>query len=397
MRLEYITAGESHGPGLVVIVNGLPSGVHADEAFVNTELSRRQGGYGRGGRQNIEEDRVEFLGGLRQGRTIGSPVAMLVRNRDSRMDDPVKTPALTKPRPGHADLAGSVKYLTDDCRSVLERASARETAARVAAGALARCMLREFGIECFGFVRAIGGIATEAIVDEDSWRMMRAARDASETYCPDVEATTRHKEAIRQAKIDKDTLGGLIESHAFGVPMGIGTCMDWHDKLDARLAYATMSIQAIKGVEIGMGFGVAGLPGSRVHDPIRYDATLRDSHHAMGFVRPTNNAGGTEGGMSNGMPIVVRAAMKPIATLLRGLESVDLATRERSQSQYERSDVCAVSAASVVLENVTAFEIARAMRDKFAGDSLSEMRVQHEAYMRHARNLPLGDGQMRLA
>lgn len=397
MRLDYTTAGESHGPGLVVIVQGLPSGVHADEAFINAELSRRQGGYGRGGRQNIEEDRVEFLGGLRQGRTIGSPVAMLVRNRDSRMDDPVKTPALTKPRPGHADLAGSVKYLTDDCRSVLERASARETAARVAAGALTRCMLREFGIECFGFVRAIAGIATDAMVDEAGWRAMCEARDASETYCPDAGATAKQKDAIRQAKIDKDTLGGLIEAHAFGVPMGIGTCMDWRDKLDARLAYAAMSIQAIKGVEIGLGFGVAALPGSRVHDPIRFDASKRDTHHALGFARPTNNAGGTEGGMSNGMPIVVRAAMKPIATLLRGLESVDLVTRESSQSQYERSDVCAVSAASVVLENVTAFEIARAMRDKFAGDSLSEMRAQHELYMRHARNLPLGDGGTRLA
>lgn len=393
MRLDYTTAGESHGPGLVVIVQGLPSGVHADDAFINAELSRRQGGYGRGGRQNIEEDRVEFLGGLRQGHTIGSPVAMLVRNRDSRMDDPIKTPALTKPRPGHADLAGSVKYLTDDCRSVLERASARETAARVAAGALARCMLREFAIECFGFVRAIAGIATAATPTETDWRTMRDARDASETYCPDVDATAKQKDAIRQAKIDKDTLGGLIESHAFGVPIGLGSCMDWRDKLDARLAYATMSIQAIKGVEIGMGFAVASLPGSRVHDPIRFDADQRETHHALGFMRPTNNAGGTEGGMTNGMPVVVRAAMKPIATLLRGLESVDLATKQSGQSQYERSDVCAVSAASVVLENVTAFEIARALRDKFAGDSLSEMRAQHELFMKHARNLPMGEGE----
>lgn len=397
MRLEYTTAGESHGPGLVVLVSGLPSGVHAEEAFINAELARRQGGYGRGGRQNIEEDRVEFLGGLRQGRTIGSPVAMLVRNRDSRMDDPVKTPALTRPRPGHADLAGSVKYLTDDCRSVLERASARETAARVAAGALARCMLRAFDIECFGFVRTIAGIGTDAVVDEEGWRTVREARDASETYCPDAGVTAKQKEAIRQAKIDKDTLGGVIESHAFGVPIGIGSCMDWRDKLDARLAYAAMSIQAIKGVEIGMGFGVAGLAGSKVHDPIRFDVAKRDTHRAMGFVRPTNNAGGTEGGMSNGMPVVVRAAMKPIATLLRGLESVDLATKQSGQSQYERSDVCAVPAASVVLENVTAFEIARAMRDKFAGDSLSEMRMQVEGYLRHARNLPMGEGEMRLA
>ena len=393
MRLDYTTAGESHGPGLVVIVQGLPSGVPADEAFINAELARRQGGYGRGGRQNIEEDRVEFLAGLRQGRTIGSPVAMLVRNRDARLDDPAKTPALTKPRPGHADLAGSVKYLTDDCRSVLERASARETAARVAAGALARCLLREFAIECFGFVRAIAGISTDVAVTEDNRAGLLAARDASETYCPDPAASAMQKDAIRQAKIDKDTLGGIVESHAFGVPMGLGSCMDWRDKLDARLAYAAMSIQAIKGVEIGLGFGVAALPGSRVHDPIRFDPSRRDTHHAMGFTRPTNNAGGTEGGMTNAMPIVVRAAMKPIATLLRGLESVDLSTKQTSQSQYERSDVCAVPAASVVLENVTAFEIARALRDKFAGDSLSEMRAQHALYMRHARNLPLGSDE----
>jgi len=395
--LDYSTAGESHGPGLLVLVRGIPAGLRIDEAFINGELARRQGGYGRGGRQNIEEDTAEFLSGVRMGRAIGSPIAMLIRNRDSRMDDAIKTPPLTRPRPGHADLAGSVKFLTADCRNVLERASARETAARVAAGALAKCLLREFGIEMFGFVRAIKGIATDVHVDATNWREHKVTRDASETYCPDVSVSATQKDAIRQAKIDKDSLGGIVEAHGFGVPIGIGSCMDWRDKLDARLAYAVMGIQAIKGVEIGMGFASAAVPGSMVHDPIRYDASQRDLQPSMGFTRPTNNAGGTEGGMTDGMPVVVRAAMKPIATLLRGMPSVDLATKEEQQSQYERSDVCAVPAASVVVENVAAFEIARVLRDKFAGDSLAEALGQMELYMKHARNLPLDGGQAKLA
>lgn len=390
-RLEYITAGESHGPGMTVIVSGMPAGVPVDLAFINEELARRQGGYGRGGRQRIEDDRVEILGGVRMGRTLGSPVAMLIRNNDSRLDDPARTPAVHRPRPGHADLAGSLKWLTTDCRGTLERASARETAARTAAGALSRCLLREFGIEAFGFVRSILDAATDVAPTAETWGALVPLRDASDTYCPDAAATERQREVIRRAKVDKDTVGGLIETHVFGVPPGLGTCADWRDRLDARLAYAAMGIQAIKAVEIGLGKDVAFRPGSRVHDPIRFDPA-RVGTHTLGFVRDSNNAGGTEGGMSNGQPIVVRAAMKPISTLLRGMPSVDLITRQPEMSSYERSDVCAVPAASVVLENVAAFEVAAALRDKFGGDSLDEMRANWDAYLAAARRLGAAGG-----
>lgn len=390
-RLEYITAGESHGPGMTVIVSGMPAGVPVDLAFINGELARRQGGYGRGGRQRIEDDRVEILGGVRMGRTLGSPVAMLIRNNDSRLDDPARTPAVHRPRPGHADLAGSLKWLTTDCRGTLERASARETAARTAAGALSRCLLREFGIEAFGFVRSILDAATDVAPTAETWGALVPLRDASDTYCPDAAATERQREVIRRAKVDKDTVGGLIEAHLFGVPPGLGTCADWRDRLDARLAYAAMGIQAIKAVEIGLGKDVAFRPGSRVHDPIRFDPA-RVGTHTLGFLRDSNNAGGTEGGMSNGQPIVVRAAMKPISTLLRGMPSVDLITRQPEMSSYERSDVCAVPAASVVLENVAAFEVAAALRDKFGGDSLDEMRANWDAYLAAARRLGAAGG-----
>lgn len=386
--LDYQTAGESHGPALVITITGLPAGLDLDVDFINSELLRRQGGYGRGGRQRIEQDTVEFLTGVRRGRTIAAPLTMVIRNNDSRLDDLQKTPPVYRPRPGHADLAGSVKWLTTDCRETLERASARETASRVAAGAVARCLLREFGVESFGFVRSILDVKTDADVTEANWRELKKIRDASETYCPDEAVTARQCEIIRQAKIDKDTVGGLVEAHVFGCPIGLGSCMDWTTKLDARLAYAAMGIQAFKAVEIGLGKDCAFLPGHKVHDPIRYDAKQRDKAH-LGFVRDSNNAGGTEGGMTNGMPVVVRGTMKPIATLLRGMPSVDLNTKESQTSSYERSDVCAVSAASVVLENVAAFEVARVFTEKFSGDSLTEVRAQHDAYMRFARMLPL--------
>lgn len=387
-RLHYHTAGESHGPGVIAMIHGLPARVPVDAGFINAELARRQGGYGRGGRQRIEHDAIEILSGVRKGRSIGSPITLLVRNNDSRLDDEARTPPLHRPRPGHADLAGSVKWLTTDCRETLERASARETAGRVAAGALARCLLRELGMETFGFVRSIHEARTEIEVTERNWKEVRAARDASDVYCPDEPVAERMRAAIRQAKIDKDTVGGAIETHVFGVPIGLGSCMDWRDKLDARLAYAAMSIQAIKGVEIGLGMAVAGRTGSRVHDPIGFDASKIGTPR-LGFERPTNNAGGLEGGMTNGMPVVVRAAMKPISTLLRGLPSVNLNTRAPEDSQYERSDVCAVPAASVVLEHVVAFEIASATIDKFGGDSLNETKRNYEAFLEAARALPL--------
>lgn len=387
--LTYTTAGESHGPAMLALVEGMPADIDVDLAFINAELRRRQGGYGRGGRQRIEHDEVEVLSGVRGGRTIGSPVALRILNRDSRLDDPVKTPPISRPRPGHADLAGSVKWLTTDCRSTLERASARETAARVAAGALARCMLRAFEVEAFGFVRSVFDAQWEGDVTEANWRGLVAPRDASEVYCPDGAdgaATKKMCEAIRQAKVDKDTVGGLCETHVFGVPIGLGTCARWQDRLDARLAYAVMGVQAFKAVEIGLGKPVASMRGSDVHDPISH-VPSRGHLPSLGFSRGRNNAGGLEGGMSNGAPIVVRGAMKPISTLLRGMPSVDLVTKQAQQSAYERSDVCAVSAASVVIENVVAFEVAAAMRDKFGGDSLLEMRRNYDGFLALARDL----------
>lgn len=386
MPLTCETAGESHGPAGVAMVTGLPAGLAVDTGFIDAELRRRQGGYGRGGRQKIETDRVEILSGVRLGRTIGSPVTLLVRNKDSRLDDLERTPPVHRPRPGHADLAGAVKWLTGDCREPLERASARETAARTAGCCLGRLLLRELGVEVFGFVRSIGEVETPVEVTCENWRELRAARDASETYCPDRDATEAQKAAIRQAKIDKDTLGGLVEAHVLGVPIGLGSCMRWQDKLDARLAYAVMGIQAFKAVEIGLGKDASRLPGSQVHDAIGFDASQRHAPN-LGFVRDTNRAGGTEGGMTNGMPVVVRGTMKPISTLLRGLPSVNLQTLESEQSQYERSDVCAVPAASVVMENVVAFEIARVVCEKFAGDTMAEQRAGLEQYLELARGL----------
>jgi chorismate synthase len=386
--LDYRTAGESHGPGVITLVEGMPAGVQVDLDFINGELERRQGGYGRGARQRIERDVVQVLSGVRQGQTTGSPVALMIANRDSRLEDAVRTPPVFRPRPGHADLAGSIKYITSDCRDVLERASARETAARTAAGALARCLLREVGIHAFGFVRSVHQAPTEVAITPGNWQDLRRQRDSSETYCPDADATVRQCQIIRQAKADRDTVGGTVEAHIFGCPPGIGSCMTWREKLDARLAFAAMSIQAIKAVEIGLGAGVGQRFGSQVHDAIRFDASQQESP-AVGFTRDTNNAGGTEGGMSNGQPIVVRATMKPISTLLQGMPSVDLHTREPQQSAYERSDVCAVPAASVVLENVIAFEIARAFCEKFAGDTLTEIRLNCENFLRLVRSLPL--------
>ena len=387
-ELTYHTAGESHGPALVILVQGLPAGVEVDLDLINTELRRRQGGYGRGGRQKIETDVVEILSGVRRGLTIGSPVAMRLVNKDSRLDDLERTPPVYRPRPGHADLAGSVKWLTTDCRETLERASARETASRVAAGALAKCFLRALDIEVFGFVRAIRDVESDAEVTLENLDAMRSKRDASDVYCPDEKASEAMRERIRAAKVDKDTAGGLVEAHAFNCPVGLGSSMDWRLKLDARLAYAVMGIQAFKAVEIGLGKACAARPGSEVHDPIRFDPARAD-RPSLGFVRDSNNAGGLEGGMTNGEPVVVRGTMKPISTLLRGLPSIDLNTKKPEHSDYERSDVCAVSAASVVMESVVAFEIARAALEKFGGDSVLETRQNYDRYLEVARTLPL--------
>ncbi|MEZ6241505.1 MAG: chorismate synthase [Phycisphaerales bacterium] len=395
-RLDYQTAGESHGPALITTITGLPAGLELDIELINSELRRRQGGYGRGGRQKIETDSVEFLCGVRRGHTIGSPLVLKIANRDSRLDNLQKTPPVYRPRPGHADLAGSIKWLTTDCRETLERASARETASRTAAGAVARCLLRHLGIETFGFTRQIGTARTDVAVHEENWQEIKRLRDESDTYCPDADVTEAQRQIIRQAKIDKDTAGGLLETHVFGLPPGVGSCMDWTTKLDARIAYAVMGIQAFKAVEIGLGTGVASLPGSEVHDPIYFDSS-KMNEPCLGFTRPTNNAGGTEGGMSNGMPIVVKGTMKPISTLLRGLPSVNLNTKQPEHSDYERSDVCAVSAAGVVMEHVVAFEVARCLFDKLGGDSMTELESNWLNYLKLARSLPLDPPEQTIA
>jgi chorismate synthase len=285
-------------------------------------------------------------------------------------------------------LAGSVKWLTTDCRLTLERASARETAARVAAGALARCFLREFGIEAFGFVRSVGPADGKFEVTEQNWRDLLKARDASEVYCPDPAADEAMRQFINDQKMAKDTAGGIVETHIFGCPIGLGSCMTWDGRLDGRIAAAVASIQAFKGVEFGLGFEAARRPGSKVHDEIGFDPAMKDKP-ALGFVRGSNNAGGLEGGMTNGKPVIVRGAMKPISTLGKPLMSIDLNTKQPSEAGWERSDISAIGAASVIMENVVAFEIARAMLEKFGGDSIREVRSNYENYLAMGRRLPL--------
>ncbi len=380
--LSYRTAGESHGKALTVLVEGLPAGLAVDIELINRELRRRQGGYGRGGRMNIEKDKANVLSGLRRGGAIGSPLVLQIPNRDHRIDE---APEINRPRPGHADLAGSLKWLTTDCRNALERASARETAARVAAGALAKSLLRQFDVQCVGFVVELGGIRA-SVADDASADQLIAARDANELYTPDASVVQAMIAAIREAEQAGDTLGGVVEVRAFELPPGLGTCAAWQDKLDGRLMQALGSIQAIKGVEIGLGFEAARRPGSQVHDTIRFDAAQRD-RPTFGFVRKTNNAGGLEGGMTNGQTLILRGAMKPISTLGQGMDSVNLKTLQAERSDYERSDVCAVPAASVVVENVVAFELARAWLDKFSGDTLGEVRAAYDFYAAAVRSL----------
>jgi len=380
------TAGESHGPALTAFMDGLPAGLPLDFVFIKEELHRRQGGYGRGARQRIEHDVAYFMSGVRNGETTGGPVVIQIMNRDSRLDDPVKTPPVHRPRPGHADFAGAMKWLTTDCRNTLERASARETAARSAIGAVSWHLLRGFGIRGFGFVRSVLDAVTDVEPEEKNLEALLTTRNESEVYCPDALVTESMIANIRKAKQDKDTLGGIIEVHVFGCPPGLGSCGQWDSKLDGRLAGAVMSIQAMKSVEIGLGHQVAKFSGSQVHDPIQYDASQVDRPN-LGFVRPSNNAGGIEGGMSNGNPIVIRAAMKPIATLLQGMPSVDLRTKQSEHSAYERSDVCAIAAASVVMEHVVGYEIARAFLGKFGGDTMEEVRAGYESYLELARSL----------
>ncbi|WP_425397564.1 chorismate synthase [Aeoliella sp.] len=376
--LRYWTAGESHGQTLIALVDGFPAGVELDPSLIDVELRRRQGGYGRGGRQRIETDEVQIRTGIWHGTTLGSPIVLEVANRDyklERLDD------LPRPRPGHADLTGSMKYL-GSIRGILERSSARETAVRVAAGALAKQLLGAFGITALGYVTELGGERIEPI--DGDYETLKATRDKSEIYSLNPDRDADIKQLIDESRKAGDTLGGVMEVRVDGLPFGLGTHAQWDRKLDGRLAQAVMAVQAIKGVEIGMGFEAARLPGSKVHDPIQYDESQKETPN-MGYIRPSNNAGGLEGGMTNGMPLVVRAAKKPISTLAKPLESINLDTKEPDAASYERSDVCAVPAASVIVENVVAFEIATALVDKFGGDSLPEMQARYELFQKMAR------------
>jgi chorismate synthase len=377
--LRYWTAGESHGPALVALVDGFPAGLAVDKPAIDRELLRRQGGYGRGGRQRIETDTVTFLSGLWKGVTLGSPLALEVINKDAKLE---RLEEVERPRPGHADLPGSVKHL-GGVRAVLERASARETAARVAAGGLARQLLSAFGIEVAGWVTELGPLVLGS--REGSLADLRGIRDSSEIYSLHPERDAEVTALIDTVGKEGDTLGGIVEVRVDGLPIGLGTHAQWDRKLDGRLAQAVMAVQAIKGVEIGMGFEAARRRGSEVHDPIHYDASARGGAQ-LGFTRPTNNAGGLEAGMTNGQPLVIRAAMKPISTLRKPLESVNLRTKTPEEAAYERSDVCAVSAASVIVENVIAFEVAAALVDKFGGDSVEEMLARWKLYHDLARS-----------
>ncbi|HVX10520.1 MAG TPA: chorismate synthase [Pirellulales bacterium] len=377
--LRYWTAGESHGKALLALVDGFPAGVPIETDSIDVELRRRQGGYGRGGRQRIETDHVDVLSGVWQGHSLGSPIALQVINKDAKLE---RLGDLDRPRPGHGDLTGAIKYL-GSIRGVLERASARETAARVAAGGLAKQLLREFGITAFGYTLELGGVRIEpkpgTLAEQQAWR------DASELYTLDPDRDAELKTLIDDCGKEGDTLGGVLEIRVEGLPFGLGTHAQWDRKLDGRLAQAVMAVQAIKGVEIGLGFAAARLPGSQVHDPIRYDEADRDSP-TLGYRRPTNNAGGLEAGMTNGQPLVIRAAKKPISTLRKPLESINLASKEAEAAAYERSDVCAVPAAGVILENVVAFEVAAALVDKFGGDSLVEMQARWKLFHEMAKN-----------
>ena len=390
---RYLTAGESHGPQLTAIIEGLPAGIPVCDVGINRDLARRQRGYGRGGRMKIETDTVEILSGVRWGETLGSPVTVAVKNRDwenwsekmsplpDHRDDSI---AVTRPRPGHADLTGAMKYNHTDVRNVLERSSARATAVRVAVGAVAKQLLGEFGIRIGGYVTAIGGITVSPppVPFEELWQI--AAE--SELFCCDRLFEEPLKLAIDAAKAAGDTLGGVIEVQVMGCPPGLGSHVHWDRKLDARLSMALMSIQAIKGVEVGLGFGVAERPGSQVHDEIFYDTAQLETGALTPVYRTTNNAGGIEGGMSNGEPIMLRAAMKPIPTLYKPLRSVDMRTHEPFEAAVERSDTCAVPAALVVAEAVVAIEIATAFLDKFGGDSLAEIRRNYDGYCLQVRN-----------
>ncbi|PYP40967.1 MAG: chorismate synthase [Gemmatimonadetes bacterium] len=385
MTFRFTTAGESHGRGLVGILEGIPAGLPVSAADVDLELKRRQGGYGRGARMKIESDRIEWLAGVRAGETLGSPIAMLIWNRDWEHWQDVMAPEadatpdpqgrrrqVTRPRPGHADLAGSLKYDRMDARDILERASARETVARVACGAVCKKLLREFSIEIGSYVAELGGVIAK--YHSPLPTPINEAADQSPVRCLDKEAEAEIIRRIDAAKAAGDTLGGIVEVVALGVPVGLGSHVSWDSKLDGRLAQALMSIPAVKGVELGLGFEAARRKGSEVHDEI-----------LPGLTRATNRAGGTEGGMTTGEPVVVRVAMKPISTLMSPLKTVDLKTGGPAQAQSERSDVTAVPAMGVIAEAMLAIVLTEALLEKFGGDALSELKRNVDGYLAQVR------------
>jgi chorismate synthase len=390
--LRYLTAGESHGPQLTAVIEGIPANLDLDAESINIDLARRQGGYGRGGRMLIEKDTVEILSGVRWGKTIGSSITLCIRNRDwvnwqekmspseAHRDEKIR---VTRSRPGHADLPGALKYNQHDIRNILERSSARETAARVAAGSVAKALLNRFGITVCGFVTELGGIRAER--PNLPLKALQELAAESQFYTYDAATESEMKMLVDAIKDSGDSIGGVVEVIVSGVPVGLGSHVQWDKRLDARIAYAVMGIQAIKGVEIGAGFESARLPGSKVHDAIYYDSSRVSSGETTGFYRKSNNAGGIEGGISNGEEITVRAAMKPIPTLYKPLKSVDIISKEAFDAAVERSDVCAVPAASVVVESVVAMEIANAFMEKFGGDSLEEIWRNYEGYLDYLR------------
>lgn len=388
--MHYVTAGESHGPTLTAIVSGVPSGLKISESQINSDLSRRQSGYGRGGRQSIEHDRVEILSGLRFGKTLGSPIALHVQNQDWKNWD--KVMSLTGeaprdlvrevcPRPGHADLVGALKTDTDDCRNVLERASARETAARVAAAGIAREFLAELGVEVFSYVNRIGSVLfeeTESMVAAADYKPLDI--EMSELRCPDEETTEAMKQEIDKAREAGESLGGTFRVIATGLIPGIGDYAESKERLNSQLGAALFSIPAIKGVEFGLGFAAAALLGSQVHDPIIH--SKKD-----GFSRSRNYAGGLEGGMTTGMPLIVTAAMKPIPTLLNPLATVNLDTLEVEEASKERSDVCAVPACAVVAESEVAFVLANAYLKKFGSDNMTDIKTSLKSYQQRLKTM----------
>jgi len=384
--LRYLNAGESHGQCLMAVLEGVPAGLPITAEEVNNDLARRQGGYGRGGRMRIEKDQIEFACGVRKGKTLGNPLGLLIRNKDwenwkdimaVEPGPPSTERVVTRPRPGHADLVGAIKYGHRDIRNVLEKASARETAIRVAVGSVGKALLGQFGMQVVSYTMEIGSVVAPT---PDDPLQAYAKAEESQVRCWDQAAGEKMIEEIRSAKHKGDSLGGVFEVVVTNPPIGLGSYTQWDRRLSARLAMAAMSIQAMKGVEIGMGFESARRLGSEVHDDIYPDDAQ------TGFMRKTNNAGGLEGGITNGQPIVIRVAMKPIATLYRPKNSVDIQTKEPFEATVERSDICTVPAAGVVGEAVIAYEMANAMMEKFGGDTLDEMKRNFDAYQAYVKS-----------